>query len=265
MPPPNPFRQSQTPLAGRALAGKVVHLVLARPIVYLDSTWMASEQATILAALQELTDDKLTQTQLSVYSDGSGTGATKKTGETLLRGMQNPTRKVIIAPDTAGAFLPLTSQVSPTGDITVVLPFSSGRIPPLKFFVNTKFIAYGDPSGQPRDVYQLEVTEAPLYVIIGHELIHAFHFLRGTTASGFTDHTFSDPTGIQFTQKVFTEELVTMGLSGAEPLTENNIRLEHHIGVRTSYASASFDLDQQGVKPVNSPAPTWWPTYPANP
>lgn len=264
-----PFQQAPAPLAGRP-HNFIVHLVPTRPIVYVHNTWTDAEKMTIYNALKQITDDWLTMSLgpfaplLAVYSDGSGTGASnRKTGETILRGLQHPTLKVIIAPDTRGSFLPETFP--PNGnDIVVSLPFSNGTIPPIACFVNTPVTTYGHPSGQPGHSTLVQVTEAPLFITLAHELVHAFHHVHGSASSGSKRHSFADEFGNQYEQLVFTEELVTVGLEGGEPLTENTVRTEQGLSPRAAYASPSFALDQQSVTPP-TPAPSWWPNYPKKP
>jgi len=222
-----------------------------RPIAFLDSSFTALEQGKVLAALQVLTDDQLKLNGQDLYSDGSGKAASSvKTGQMLLRGLQYPTGKVTITPQ-ANSLIP---DARPVGNSAFVeVAFASGDIASFHFFTSTGANVPG-PGGNA-------VEKAPGYIILAHELVHAYRILRNLHLGGSRDHVFADPAGNQFTEKVFLEELIVVGIDGTEPVTENRIRLEHGLGTREAYASPTVALDKQGVKPVST-QPSWWPDYP---
>jgi hypothetical protein len=217
------------------------------------------EQGKILAALQVLTDDRLKLTGLEVYSDGSGKVASKlKTGQTLLRGLQYPTGNVGITEQT-GSVLPDTHYVG--NNASVRLPFSSGDISTFYFFT-----LVGRPVPPPiRNVNAEDIEEAPGYIVLAHELVHAYRILRGINIPRDPAHSkqvqFGDLQGNQFTVFESLEELTMIGMEGTDPITENNIRIEHWLGVRMAPVSLYGNLVLQGVKPVSAP-PSWWPYYP---
>jgi hypothetical protein len=223
----------------------------ANPIASLDSSFTTTEQGKVLAALQVLTDDKLRLNGTDLFSDGTGKATTSlKAGQMLLRGLQYPTGKVSIVPQT-GSFVP---DAKPAGTGAIVeVAFASGDLATFHFFIITGANTPG-PGGN-------SVEKSPGYVILAHELIHAYRILRGLRVSGARDHQFWDPAGDQFAERVFLEELVVVGIDGTEPITENHIRAEHGLGTRAAYASPTVALDKQGVKPVSTP-PSWWPDFP---
>jgi Effector protein len=245
-----PYSSGRVP--GPLGAGASVHLAPARPIVSLDSSWSPGEQAKILAALQELTGDLLTQTGLEIFSDGSSKVANRKTGETLLRGLQHPTRKVIIRPAT-GSMIPDTASSPGSSDVFVELTFVGKDLATFDFFTITGANALG-PGGNA-------IEKSPGFIPLAHELVHAFRMLRSVRLPGARNHEFFDPWGNKFTESVFLEELTVVGIDGSEPVTENRIRAEHRLGSREAYASPTFPLDMQGVKPASAPPP-WWPNCP---
>jgi hypothetical protein len=228
------------------------------PIAFLDSSFSPKEQAKLLANLQLLTDDQLKLNGLEVYSDGSGTVASKlKTGQTLLRGLQSPLHKVIITPNAAGSISSSTKWDSRSVDINVDLMFASGDVASFNFLTLTGATVPVAGAGIDAD----SVVKPPGYIVLAHELIHAYRLLRFLQLSGSKDHPFGDPQGNKFTEKVFTEELTVVGLDGTEPITENHIRVEQGIGVRVSYATTDQPFTSQGVTPVSA-QPSWWPNYP---
>jgi hypothetical protein len=100
------------------------------------------------------------------------------------------------------------------------------------------------------------------YVILGHELMHAYRFLRYAATIGNGNNEFEDPQGNKFIEKGSPEEMTTVGLTTPSyELTENLIRAEHRLGLRAAYASPFESLDRQGVTPQSN-QPSWWPNYP---
>ncbi len=229
----------------------VVRFDPTKPIATLDASFTPAEQAQVLAALQLFTDDQLKLTGTDLFADGTGKAASaRKAGQLLMRGLQYPTGKVTIAPQT-GSFIPDTK---PNGSsATVEVAFSSGGLTTFHFFTITGANTPG-PGGNA-------IEKSPGYICLAHELVHAYRILRGLRASGARDHQFSDPAGILFTEHASVEELTVVGIDGSEPVSENLIRAEHGLGARSAYASPTLPLDKQGVKPVSAP-PSWWPDCP---
>ncbi|MBV8274369.1 MAG: hypothetical protein JO170_03785 [Verrucomicrobia bacterium] len=230
-------------------------LVVGRPIVFLGIDWTTTERTKILAALQQLTSDALVLSGGGdqIFVDPSRSVApNRNTGQTLLRGLQHPTRKVFIVPAT-GSFIPDTR---PSGnDVLVELAFASGDLATFHFFTITGANVPG-PGGNA-------VEKAPGFIVLAHELVHAFRMLRHVFVAGSRDNEFFDPSGKKFVERVFREELTVDGIDGSERITENSIRLEQGIGIKIAHASPSFRLDKQGVRPVpESAAPPWWPDFP---
>ena len=227
-------------------------LVVGRPIVFLGSDWTDLERTKILALLQQLTSDALVLTGggNQIFVDPSRSVApNRKLGQTLLRGLQHPTRKVVIvsAPD----FIPSTKEAK---DPLVRLPLTtSGNVVSPRCFTITGANVPG-PGGST-------VEEAPGFICLAHELVHAFRILRGVVVSGSRDHAFSDPSGNKFVEHQAREEYIVDGIDGSEPITENSIRLEQGVGIKYAHASPSHPLDAQNVRPVSA-APPWWPNYP---
>jgi hypothetical protein len=228
-----------------------VQFVPSRPVVFLDSSWAATERAKILAALQELTGDHLTQTGLEIFSDGlNRVAVNRKAGDQLTRGLQHPTNKVIIVPQQS-SLIPETKQSGK--DVQVELAFASGDLATFHFFTITGANVPG-PGGNA-------IEKSPGFIPLAHELVHAFRMLRNAVVSGSRNHEFFDPSGNKFSELVRLEELRVVGIDGSEPVTENRIRAEHGLGSREAYASPTLPLDIQGVKPVSAPPP-WWPDCP---
>lgn len=227
-----------------------ITLIPTRPVVYLDSSFSAAEQATIVAALQQISGDKLTQTGNAVFSDGLARITTRSKGTILVRGLQHATSKVYLVPQT-GSFIPDTKQAGT--DVQVEVAFSSGGLITFNFFTITGANVPG-PGGN-------KIEKCPGYIPIAHELVHAFRMLRHAQVTGVHDHVFADPSGNQFRETVALEELRVTGMDGVEAISENAIRAEQGLGMRLAYASPDLPLDKQGVKPVGA-QPSWWPDCP---
>ena len=247
-------QRTQGVLGGRRRPAQPVGAVRfnpANPIATVDASFTATEKAQVLAALQLMTDDQLRLSGTDLFDDGTGKPASNlKVGQLLLRGLQYPTGKVTIAPQSS-SFIPDTK---PNGNSsTVEVAFSSGNLTTFHFFVMTGANTPG-PGGNA-------VEKSPGYICIAHELVHAYRILRGLQATGAKDHDFWDAAGDQFTEHASLEELTVVGIEGHEPVSENLIRAEHGLGSRTAYASPTLPLDKQGVKPVSTP-PKWWPDCP---
>ena len=79
-------------------------------------------------------------------------------------------------------------------------------------------------------------------VVLGHELIHAYHDVTGTAAKGSSVHDFT-ANGHKYHEVYYTEELDTVGFGNVGGLTENGLRHELHEDPRASY------LGEKGWQP----------------
>jgi hypothetical protein len=85
----------------------------------------------------------------------------------------------------------------------------------------------------------------PPFIALAHELVHAYHNIRGTARATQVGDVSGDRT---------TDEALTVGLRGfeKEPVSENRIRREHGISFRTSYhgycCAQDFSPDKQELK-----------------
>jgi hypothetical protein len=243
--------------------GKVIALTPTRPICWLSASWSAAEQAVILAGLQALTDDHLTLNGFEVYSDFSATGP-HAVGIKLVRGLQNPTTKVVIIPP-RGASIPETGRDG--GDIVVEAALTNGQLAIFAFYtVQTLSVPTpGIPSNAWPTQTQNNIEKAPGYIPIAHELVHAYRMLRSEFVSGNKTYDFVDPDGYTLHHTASLEELTVVGVEGSYEVSENLIRKEQGLSRNVAYVSASVSLVLQGVTAVAAPAgkplpPTWWPT-----
>ena len=271
---PNSTGRVPGPLGGRTLGGRLPG-TLARgpapkkpvaawkftptaPIVFLEASLSPKEQAIIFAALQALTDDQLRLNGLEVYSDGSGKVASKlTTGQTLLRGLQSPLPKVIITLNAAMTASPFTHWDGHYVDINVDLYLQNGDIGSFNFFTLTGATVPVPGGGIDAD----SVVKPPGYIVLAHELTHAYYLLRFRHLQGSKDYLFGDPAGNKFKENAYVDEMAIIGIEGTELITENRMRLEHGIGIRVSHATTDLSFTSQGVTPVSA-QPSWWPNYP---
>jgi hypothetical protein len=254
-----------------------------KPILAFDpstsiSQFSATEQGTILAAFQQLTNDKLTQTGLQIFSDGQGSGGSLPKGTALLRAAQSPNPQVLVHP--SPGTLPETRP--PQGgdpNIYLELDFS-----PLRFFtldaltfltrMSTAMLSNPPP-------YTSHVEVVPLSIVLAHELVHVMRILRRTTVARTSSNTvtnlFRDESGWAFSELVFTEEANVIGLFNAGGVSENGIRSEQGLNLRIAMTTPSFTMGAapgvaspvtQGARPIPDPVtnqlfPSWWPDYPS--
>jgi len=238
-----------------------------KPIVYLEAWKSANERNRVLHALQVLSSDKLRlEVSGTEVHASDGRSNSLPIGTKLLRNLQDRTRKVVIRPP-VGSFLPGTG-VDPNDSSRILVKFEFTQ---LHFFTQAAQSAFSPPS------LDIVVEAVPSYITLAHELIHAYRILHGITANGSIEHYFFDEPPprypqYQYKQRVSREELETCGINHrthrpmVSGITENTIRDEHGLRLRTSYASPTTDLDKQGVNTVTNAEPDWWPSYPiANP
>jgi hypothetical protein len=244
--------------------GKVIALTPTRPICWLSASWSAPNQTVILAGLQALTDDHLTLNGYEVYSDFSGTGP-HALGIKLVRGLQNPTIKVVIIPP-RGASIPETGRDG--GDIVVEVALDgNGQLAIFAFYtLDTLHVPTpGIPSSAWPTQTQHKIEKAPGYIPLAHELVHAYRMLRGQFVSGNKTYDFVDPDGYTLHHMAAMEELTVVGVEGSYEVSENLIRKEQGLAANMSYVCASISLVMQGVTATAAPTgqplpPTWWPT-----
>jgi hypothetical protein len=251
-----PFRPSRQPLAGPKRKGGKVHLVPTDPVLFLDPKWAAPDQATLLSAIRQLTDDAVTQVGQKIFVDGKGNG-NRPRGTTLLRSLQNPSRKVTLVQSTS--LIPETRTVG--SDVNVEVDFS-----PFHFFTLDAFQFLTRNSGTFSPSYVSQVAAAPLFIVLAHEFSHASRILSGSTVGGNVDNTFCDDSGWRYHETIFREESIVVGLN-SEAQSENGIRGEQGLGLRVGVGSPTVSLDKQGVRPEPSAVtgeltPSWWPDYP---
>jgi hypothetical protein len=232
-----PPRILRRPVAVHTSAARSTFKIGAGPVLHLDSDWNQTESGILLDTLQRLTDDKLTLSNGDVTADGTGNGR-HPVGTTLIRSMQG--KRVSLVRQTA--LMNLTSRDSATGAINVQVDFS-----PVEFFTVDMMTFFTDYLAAAERVYPVAVTKAPLAVIIGHELIHAFHIATGTTDFSGVTHNFLTEYGDPLTETGTAEEFRTVGLKG-ERISENGLRREQGVDLRVAYASPMLPIDKQGCR-----------------
>jgi hypothetical protein len=217
--------------------------VLANPILYIDTQWNSQEKNQIFDDLKKISKDTLVLRGDGVYIESfSSQGGV---GTTLLRSVQNPEGKTVIKPSTT--FFPTISYEGK--DISVNLNLK-------KYLFFTRNV-----SSQQFGPFGTTVQEAPTFIVLAHELVHAYRKLRTGVGQGVLENHFFDESGLEYRQNVLIEELNTCGIMRHPPISENMVRRENGLNLRHAYASPSEALDQQGVTPVGIDPP-WWPNYP---
>jgi len=82
--------------------------------------------------------------------------------------------------------------------------------------------------------------QKPNYISLGHELVHAYGYITGTSVAGMTLVTFTGYGHMYKDINTPTEELVTVGIIGsARPITENDLLKEHGYSLRGAYSTVS--------------------------
>ena len=80
--------------------------------------------------------------------------------------------------------------------------------------------------------------DRPSWIGLAHELIHADHVARGTLLIGTASYSYRDTNGIIRTATENKRELAAVGIGGlnsAMDITENDIRREQGLRVRSAY------------------------------
>jgi hypothetical protein len=80
--------------------------------------------------------------------------------------------------------------------------------------------------------------DTPVWITLAHELIHADHAARGTTLIGTGTYSYKDTNGRRRTARENRYELATVGIEGLNnrmDITENDIRKEQGLRVRSEY------------------------------
>ncbi|MDL2273412.1 type III secretion system effector protein [Oscillospiraceae bacterium OttesenSCG-928-G22] len=85
---------------------------------------------------------------------------------------------------------------------------------------------------------------APAYIVLGHELIHAYYMIKGQSDRLPEEYTYTDSNGRTIYTYAEAEELLTVGLTSftnpvytgrARDYTENALREEHGLPKRVAY------------------------------
>lgn len=80
--------------------------------------------------------------------------------------------------------------------------------------------------------------DRPAWIGFAHELIHADHSNRGTVLLGTASYSYKDTNGVMQTATENRRELATVGIGGLNnsmDITENDIRREQGLRVRSAY------------------------------
>jgi len=193
----------------------------------------------VLGNLQKLTNDRLVYStqkngniRIKVASLGEGN---KTAGTNLIRGLNSSDRSLTIdVQNSQGYFTDgvgnkatatnYTNAANGTGSDAIV-SFDPTSNPSIM----TKDPKTGNVSGKTR----------PNQIGLGHELIHAEHYMDGdySPATSTSTHTYKDASGNTITQTYKTEELRTVGVAGTKKgdITENQLRKEQKQNSRGAY------------------------------
>jgi len=221
------------------------------PIIFIDpdgrdiilaAGLTTAQKLEIAGNLQKLTNDKLVYktlkdgtTQVKVASLAKSGTETKVAGTNLIRQLNSSEKTVTIDyQNSLGHFTDgkenkakatnYTDAANGTGSDAIVNfdPTSNPSIP-------TEDPKTGNVSGAKR----------PNYIGLGHELIHADHYMDGdySPTEQKASHTYKDATGKTVTQTHKKEELRTVGLAGNKKgdITENKLRKENKLNKRGAY------------------------------
>jgi hypothetical protein len=261
---------------GKPLAGTMAPVPafdMQIPIFYITEEFSEKDRETIRATAKLLTDDDLSigapfykevpkepldrslnlpkediLYPVSVSRMGNGP---HKVGTELLRSLQEPKTKVILTATKSA--LPGAQERNNRGEVF----YECDLVGKLIFFTRPFSTPATDPKGSV-------VEESPLAIVMGHEFVHASHFVRDRPKDTTKDeNTFYDGIGNFYKESRITEEMMTTGLGrfANEKFCENSIRKEQGQNARVSYASPFLKLDDQVIVPPN-PLPAWWPWYP---
>ncbi len=188
-----------------------------------------------LATLQKLTDDKLNVN----YSTGVvtiptlSTGGSLSSGTALIRELNSKlpgARTVTIDnQNSTGVF-----SAGTTGNV-------AGHMPSADASNGTGVDAYVsfDPTSNPTIMTEdpttgnAQGTHRPNEIGLGHELVHAYHYMTGTKGTGTTSYTYTDAAGNAQTTSDKTEEVNTVGIAGSSKYTENLLRQEQRAAATT--------------------------------
>ena len=193
----------------------------------------------VLGNLQKLTNDRLVYStqkdgtiRIKVTSLGEGN---KTAGTNLIRRLNSSDKTLTIdVQNSQGYFADgvgnkakatnYTNAADGTGSDAIV-SFDPTSNPSIM----TKDTKTGNVSGKTR----------PNQIGLGHELIHAEHYMDGdySPSTSTSTHTYKDASGNTVTQTYKTEELRTVGVAGTkkDDITENQLRKEQKQNSRGAY------------------------------
>ncbi|OQB13718.1 MAG: tRNA3(Ser)-specific nuclease WapA precursor [Firmicutes bacterium ADurb.Bin193] len=197
------------------------------PVNFVDPNGLAARivdnNQQVFEVLQSLTDDELYMDENGkIWITGTSNSGSKTNGTELVRRILWNENTILIQSDPYGTnkFDPITMTVTVNFDDEVLLD-----------------IYNSDGSGSHQE-------NAPNFVRLGHELIHADHTLRGTNEKG------GKPTWNRYTnESADPEEMKTVGpieweedtgrrnrqAVNGDDITENDLRWENHVGLRCAY------------------------------
>ncbi|MFV0546126.1 MAG: RHS repeat-associated core domain-containing protein, partial [Bacteroides sp.] len=218
------------------------HYCANNPLIFIDPDGrkivLAGTQAQMqqtLATLQKLTSDQLTVN----YSTGVvkiptlSTSGNLPSGTALIRELNSklPGAKTVTIDNqnSTGVF-----PAGITGNV-------AGHMPNLDATNGVGVDAYVsfDPTSNPTITTEdpatgnAQGTNRPNEIGLGHELVHAQHYMTGTKGTGTTSYTYKDAAGNTQTTSDKTEEVNTVGLGGNSKYTENKLRQEQRAAATT--------------------------------
>lgn len=178
---------------------------------------------------------RITRDRLNWNTDASGnvalvitrvSGGAKNAGTRLIRRLNGYTSIVSITAIASGgnqaSFNPTNASNGIGSDSTV--SFNPNAAPQIGTLDENTGIS------RPQD--------RPSWIGLAHELIHADHVARGTRLTGTTSYSYRDTNGVIQTAVEKRSELATVGIGGLNntmDITENDIRREQGLRVRSAY------------------------------
>ncbi len=188
-----------------------------KPVLFLDGC-SPNDAQTILTALREISSDTLELQGFEIFSRGNG--KTKPLGTELIRLQQHESSKAYITTDPSQSSTGRRNG-NPSESLT-------------KIWLGTDLKFYTQKS--PSDTKSM-VEQAPMYLVLAHELVHALHILTtGEDQANSDTNNYFDDTGKSCSEQVFRGEMRTVGLGSMnERISENTIRAEHQLNRRCAY------------------------------
>ena len=207
--------------------------------IVLGSNLTAAQKTQVLNTLQKLTNDKLfidkKTNSIKIASLAKSGTETKVNGTRLIRRLNSSDKTVTIDVNNSdGNFSNGNGNKAKAVNYTDA---SNGK--------GSDGIVNFDPSSNPsiptEDPKTGNVSGAtrPNEIGLGHELIHAEHYMDGdySPRSQTATITYKDASGNTQTQTTRKEELRTVGLAGTkkDDITENQLRKENKLNKRGKY------------------------------